>query len=82
MITPSQGAERHQLVRWSTPRLLRYFNSRRARLHAFQSCHTLCGCPECTCGYEYTKNERHTVDAMCAELDFIREILKNRPHVA
>lgn len=78
MITPPQGAERHQLFDWSTPRLLRYYKSRRKSAIIFKNNFI---CDVCYEFHNMSSNEKHTLAAMEAELDFIRNILKNRNHV-
>ena len=81
MITPAQGAERHQLVKWATPRLLRYFKSRRKSMIIYRQNFTLCGTSDCNCGYEFPPSARQTINAMEAELDYIQKILNSREHV-
>jgi len=81
MITPSQGADRTELVKWATPRLLRYFKSRRKSMIIFRN--AVCGWdhPNVTMNDMATKVELQTCAAMEAELDFIQNILKTRAHV-
>lgn len=80
MITPSQGAERTQLGKWATPRLLRYFKSRRkSKIIYFNR--FVCECCNQFHSGDMTENEKHTLRAMEAELDFIQNILKTRAHV-
>ena len=81
MITPPNGAERHQLVKWATPRLLRYYKSRRKSLiifvNNFHPCYPGCGCGP----MNMTKDALHTIAAKEAELTFINGLLRKRPHV-
>jgi hypothetical protein len=81
MITPSQGAERTQLVKWATPRLLRYFKSRRKSMIIYHN--AICGWDAGNVKMEdmATKQEMQTWAAMQAELDFIQNILYTRAHV-
>ncbi len=80
MITAPQGAARHQLGEWSTPRLLRYFKARRKRRCVYSASFHPCF-PGCDCGPIYTTDAEHTLAAMDSELDFIQSILKEREHV-
>lgn len=80
MITAPQGAERHQLEGWSTKRLLRYLNSRRAIRASFRA--KACPCYRgCSCGPYFSETQKQTDNAMTAEIDFIKNILKTREHV-
>jgi hypothetical protein len=82
MITPPCGAERHQLIKWSTPRLLRYLKVRRKSLVILVA--SYCPCfPGCSCGPMRIGGQGlDTIAAMDAEIEFIKEILKTREHVA
>ena len=81
MITAPQGAEAHQLSKWSTPRLLRYFKSRRKSMIVYRNAVLGWDAINLTMKEMATKQELQTYEAMQAELDRIQAILKNRPHV-
>ncbi len=80
MITAPQGAERHQLEGWSTKRLLRYMDSRRAIRANYRAKH--CPCYHgCSCGPRFDEVGEQTDAAMKAEIDHIKSILAKREHV-
>ena len=81
MITAPQGAERNQLHKWATPRLLRYYKSRRKSMIIF--CNNFHPCfPGCGCGpMNQTKTDLQTIAAMESELEYIKTILAEREHV-
>jgi len=81
MITPSQGAERTQLVKWASPRLLRYFKSRRKSMIIYRNAILGWDARSITMKEFATTQEKQTYAAMQAELDFIQSILKTRAHV-
>ena len=81
MITPPIGAERTQLVKWATPRLLRYFKSRRKSATIYRKQVLGWDAQNITMKEYASKQEQQTYDAMTAELDFIQNILNTREHV-
>jgi hypothetical protein len=82
MITPPCGAERHQLIKWSTPRLLRYLKVRRKRAICYREAVLGWDARNITMGEFATTQQYQTFQAMDAEIEFIKEILKTREHVA
>lgn len=79
--TPPKGTERIHLMRWATPRLLRYFKSVRQKMINYRSVVCNHDSQNVTMEEIATEREMEIYKHMTDELNYIKNILDSRENV-